>query len=499
MPTTQEPTAKARYEALSIRREPFLRRAREFASLTIPSILPPEGHTQISDLPETYQGYGARLVNNLSSLLEIAFLPPGQSSFKFSIPSEVLAQFGEDKEPTDLTNNLARAEKTVMSEIGRRQWSMPTGLTLQHLVVTGNAMEYIQPDNTIRVYRLDQYCVVRDPSGPMIEFVIQDHRSALSLDETLADMVSDTTTASLTYPLYTWGKWDSEAGEWEIHQEFEGKEVPNSRGRFAVSPFYAIRWLGIVGEDYGRAKVEDHIGDFRALDNLSKSLIEGSAMAARHITMVRPNAAGGMNLRRRLDKARNGETVVGNPDDVDMLNFKNVNGLEVARTTVVDLKAELGAAFLMNSSARRDAERVTAFELRIVIKELEGVLGGVFATLAGEMQQSRIQRLILQMKAQNKLPPWPDGLVEPTILTGLEALGREKDVERVTTATQLLQGLPPDVLIYVDWVEMLGKAFNGLGIPDAVRTEEEVRQLQEQQATIQAAQQAAGRIDPNQE
>ena len=68
----------------------------------------------------------------------------------------------------------------------------------------------------------------------------------------------------------------------------------------------------------------------------------------------------------------------------------------------------------------------------------------------------------------------------------LEALGREQDVTRVQAALQFLQGMPPDVLAYVKWTELLGKAFYGLNLPDAVRTESEMQQMQQMQMQQQA-------------
>ena len=123
-------------------------------------------------------------------------------------------------------------------------------------------------------------------------------------------------------------------------------------------------------------------------------------------------------------------------------------------------------------------------------EELEAVLGGVFSQLNMSMQQYRLQRLVMQMKQKEQLPNWPDGLVEPVILTGLEALGREADVSRVQAALQFLQGMPQEVLGYVKFDELLGKAFYGLNLPDAVRSEAEVQEMQQQQQMMAAGAQA---------
>lgn len=488
-----EGAAKSRYARLKPRRDPFVLRARGYAEVTIPSLLPPEGQTQMQTLPDTYQGFGARVVTALSSRITTGILPPGMPSFVMQVPPEILQKSGETTVSKDVEQGLAMVEQTIHREIERRKWRAPTNTAIQHLVVTGNAMEQVLPDNTIRVFRLDQYVVVRDPVGNMIEFITEELLIPASLPKELSALAGDVTDdATSTMPLYTWGTRDADTGEWTIHQEFNGKEVPDSRGDYTLNPFSALRWTSILGEDYGRSKVEDHYGDFRALEGLSRAMVDGAAMASRNITMIRPNAAGGLNLRRRMAKARNGEYVIGNPEDVVGSQFQNQAGLQFTAQALESLKAELAQAFLVNSSARRDAERVTAYELRVMIEELESVLGGVFTNLVQDLQENRLNRLILQMKDAQALPPWPEGLVEPVILTGLEALGREKDVQRATTALQLLAGIPPEVAqAYVKWPVILGKAFNGIGIPDAVNTETEAQENRQKSAMLEAAASAA--------
>jgi hypothetical protein len=504
----QSMTAKARYEGLVSRRDPFLRRARAFAALTIPSLLPPEGHTSTQELPETYQSFGARCVTSLSSRLMTSFIPPGQKGFKLQVPAEVLLKAGKESAGKDAERGLSLSENVVESEMNARGWRQTTYLLFQHLIITGNVLEQTMSDNTLRLFRLDQYVVVRDPQGSLIEFVVQEHLSPDALPPNLANLVDENEKRDgSTIPLYTWGKWDPEKRVWVIFQEIADTEVPDSRGEYQLNPFRALRWVPVVGEDYGRAKVEEHYGDFLSLEGLSKSVVDGAAMASRNIVAIRPNAAGGLNLRRRLSRARNGDFVIANQEDIGMLQFTNNAGIQLASAEKKEIRAELAAAFLMNASAQRDAERVTAYEFRKMIEEIESVLGGVYSTLSNDIQHSRLNRLILQMKAQKKLPDWPEGLVEVAILTGMEALGREKDVERVATGLQFVQTLPPEVLIYLKWTDLLGKAFNGLGLPDVVRTDDEVARIQQQQAMAEALARGAangepvpaGQTPPNQE
>ena len=75
----------SRWNFLHTGRTQVLRRARDAAALTIPSLLPEEGHTENSVLPQPYQSLGARGVNNLSSKLLLALLPPSTSFFRLTM------------------------------------------------------------------------------------------------------------------------------------------------------------------------------------------------------------------------------------------------------------------------------------------------------------------------------------------------------------------------------------------------------------------------------
>ena len=68
-------SAEQRYQQLEMDRRPFLDRARLCAALTIPAILPREGHTKHSILPTPYQSLGARGVRTLASKLLLSMFP----------------------------------------------------------------------------------------------------------------------------------------------------------------------------------------------------------------------------------------------------------------------------------------------------------------------------------------------------------------------------------------------------------------------------------------
>lgn len=477
MPTS----AAERYLALSRKREHYLRQARNCAALTVPWLVPPEGWTGDTDLPEPEQGFGARLVLNLASRLMIAMYPPGMNSFRLDIPSEILAENAQYEEDEEVEKQLTQIEDNISAEIERVKWRQPTVRTMLHLIVAGNAVEQMMDDNSIRTFGLDQFVTIRDGKGNEKEIILKEMVSRESVEQYLDDQDG---TSDLMVEQYTWCKRQEDM-TWTVHQEVNNKVVTDSEGEYQILPFRALRWTAVDGEDYGRSKCVDHFPDLKSIDGLSKSALDGAAMAARNIIMTRPEA--GTNLQRRVSQAKNGDVVSGNPEDVTMMQFTNVQGMQLAQAELESRKNELAHSFLLVSSIQRDGERVTATEIRKMAEELEGVLGGVYSLLTADLQGWRVKRLIFQMQDQNKIPDWPEGMIEPTILTGLEALGREQDVTRVTTATQMIAGLPEEALIYVDWKVILSKLLFGLQLPSAVRSEQEVQQIQQQRIVQQAA------------
>ena len=490
---------KDRYKALAVLRENFLWRARDVARLTIPSLLPygssfgvgrGYGGGGTTDLDEVYSSLGARVVTHLASKLMVAFMPPGYAFFKLGVPAKALVREGKLNLEPKTEQQLSLIESLIDAEVNRKQWREPTYTALQHLIVTGNILEQMLDDNTLKMFRLDQYCVVRTPAGRVIEIVIEEELSPYGLPEDVRAMLGSQKKEGENVFIYTCARWTQAKGKWHIYQEVEDKLIPGSDGFYEINPFNALRWTAVIGEDYGRSKCDEHRGDFMAIEGLSKAVLDGAAMASRNIILANPAVGNASVNRKALASARNGEILIGDPQGVAFLQFGNTAGMQVAAAELERISQQVAAAFLLQSGVTRDAERVTREEILRNAQELEGALGGVYSTLSHDMQAARLKRLIFQMQANDELPKWGD-MIEPTIITGFEALGRASDVGRVQQALAMLQGLPPEVLAYVNWNAILGKVFNGLGLADSVKTEEEVNAMRQQQMAEQAAQQVA--------
>ncbi len=111
------------------------------------------------------------------------------------------------------------------------------------------------------------------------------------------------------------------------------------------------------------------------------------------------------------------------------------------------LESRLSYAFLLNSAVQSGAsgrDRVTAEEIRYVAGELEDTLGGVYSLLSQELQYPLVGCVYNQMQAQGLLPIISEEIaeIEPSIITGVDALGRGQDLNNLAQALQIMQQFP---------------------------------------------------------
>jgi len=473
------------YTNLSADRSSFLERARTASEITIPSLLPEQGHSGSSILPTPYQSIGAEGVNNLASKLLLSLLPPNSPFFRLVIDDAELEALVADKKG-QVEEALAKIERMIAQEIEVRAFRVPISEALKQLLVAGNVLLYLPPKEQMRVFRLDRYVVKRDSMGKVLKIVTKESLSPLSLPENAKKLLPEPEKDELpmgSVDLYTCVTWTGK--NWTILQELEGQIVPGSEGSYPKnkSPFLALRFTHIDGEDYGRGFVEEYIGDLKSLETLTKAIVEGSAAAAKVLFLVRPN---GTTRIKTLADSPNGAIVTGDDQDVSTLQLQKSADFRVAQDTIRTLSERLARVFLMNSSVRRDAERVTAEEVRIAYQELEIALGGVYSILSQEFQLPLVQLLMHKMQKEKKLPKFPDESLKPLIVTGVEALGRGQDLNELAGFLQHLAPLGPETAIReLNVSEYISRLAASLGIDTEGLLKTEEQKQQEQQESQQ--------------
>lgn len=482
--------AAQRYKDVAQRsRTQFLNRARHNAILTIPSLMPLDGYDGKSHLIEPYQGIGSAGLVHLSSRLTMALLPAGRPHMRFDLPPELLAQ-SPDGVPKDIEVGLAQSEKIVQMEVEDKGWRPSTLMAMQQQLVAGNHLEHQLESNEIRIFRMDQYVVRRDWAGNPLEIILEEK---LTADTLPAGMAVEGKGQYDEVTLYTWIRRDGDI--FEVHQETGDGQPMSDVLKFTAAdlPYNPVRWSKTPGEDYGRSFVEEHISDLRSLDGLTKAELEMAAMASRNFITVMPGAVGA-SIKRRLTQAVNGDVIMVDPNSVELKSFDNVGGFQLVNAKTMQLTEQLSRAFLLMSVGQRQAERVTATEIERDIQELEAALGGNFSTLNTDMMEWRTRLLVNNMIKAGRFPQELGQIANPTVLTGLEALSRERDVGRVLQLAQISQAFGETAIDVLRLDKILSRATVGLGFADVIRSDEEIQQIQQQRQQAQMMQAAAGPV-----
>jgi len=498
-------TAKQIYDSMRGKRDAFLRRARRASALTIPSLVPPDGHTAVRDFADPEQSLGARGLNHLSSKLLLTLLPPSAQMFRLvpdSVARELLA--GEDPDSIELRADVDRVfagmEQEVQAEVEHQGLRVSGAEILKHLVCAGNVCMFLPDEGGLEFYPLSMYVCKRDPRGNVLCFVLREELSPHALPDDVRELALQTQeqygagAALDTETVEVFTKVVLRDGKYYVHQEINGTLVPGSEGEYLKdeTPFHVLRWTKVAGEDYGRGLIEEYFGDLSAIERLSRATVDGALAMARLVGLVSPN---GTTDPHDMNEAENGDWVYGDADDISFAQVQKFHDFQVVMQEKSVIAQRLEDAFLLNRSATRQAERVTMGEISFVAQDLEAALGGVYSILAQEFQLPLIKRLLSRLQSEGRLPKFEGKLkdhIHPTIVTGVDALGRFQELERVRSVFRVMQGVigPDQVAAVTNLGPLVDFLFANAGvrIEGLIKSEEQIAQEQQQAQMMQAAQ-----------
>ena len=480
-------TARERYNELVTDRRQFLDKAVDCSELTLPYLI--QDDTSSRPTHETlnvpWQSVGAKCVVGLAAKLMLAVLPPQGSFFKLQVREDKL---GEDIPPnakSELELSLSKMERMVMDYIAASNDRVIIHQALKHLIVGGNALLFMGKDG-IKNYPLNRYVVNRDGNGNVLEIVTKEliSRDVLGyeLPETKPNTSIDETNGTHTDDVEVYTCVKLENGRWVWYQEVEGMIIPGSRSTAPknASPWLVLTFNSVDGEQYGRGRVEEFLGDLKSLEGLSQALVEGAAAASKVIFLVSPSST---TKPATIAKAGNGAIVQGRAEDVQVVQVGKTADFSTAANMAQTIERRLLEAFLVMNV--RNAERVTAEEVRLTQLELEQQLGGIFSLLTTSFLIPYLDRTLLVLQRSNELPKLPKDFVRPAIVAGVNALGRGQDREALTMFMQTVaQTVGPEALMkYVNPMEAIKRlaAAQGIDVLNLIKTEQQMADAKEEQ------------------
>lgn len=478
-------SAASNYERLALERESYLDRGRAVSALTIPHLLTKEGYRGDSELPTPYQGIGAQAVASLSSKLLMALFPPNTPFFRLTVdPYKLEEVTGDPAVRTEVETTLNKIEQAVMAEVEAQGYRPALFEAIKQLVIAGNALVYLPPTGGMRVYKLDRYIVKRDPDGNLLKILLKERIAPAALPEEIRLLVPEGKQPDEAVDVYTCIH-RTESGGFEVWQEVLGQVVEETVGEYSEDtlPYLALRMDEVTGESYAFGYATQYLGDLKSLEGLSQGLVEAAAMASKCLWLVDPASP---TRARTLADSPNGAIREGREQDVSMVTMGNkAADMRIAFEAAGQIRDRLGMAFLMSTQLQRKGERVTATEWRVLSEELESVLSGSYAALSASMQLPLVTLIMDRMTRERRLPKLPKDIVHPSIVTGIEALGRGADLMRLDQfIAGAMQQVGPEILTqFLNMNDYLARRATALGlVTDGLIKSEEQLEAERQQA-----------------
>jgi hypothetical protein len=440
-----------------------------------------------------WQSVGAKGVVTLASKLMLGLLPPSTSFFKLQLDDSKLGVEIPKEAKSEMDLSFAKIERMIMEAIAASTDRVQIFTALKHLVVTGNALLYMGKEG-MKMYPLNRYVVERDGNGNVTEILTRERVNRKILGEMYKlppkiGVVDESTGGhDKDVDVYTCVRLSKKGWVW--HQEAEDFPLVGTEGKAPIdkSPWLPLRFVTVDGEDYGRGRVEEFMGDLKSLEGLMQALVEGSAAAAKVIFTVSPSST---TKPASLAQAGNGAIIQGRPEDIGVVQVQKQADFNTAFNLANTLEKRLSEAFLILNP--RQSERTTAEEVRMTQMELEQQLGGLFSLLTTEFLIPYLNRKMHTLQASKQIPTIPKKLVKPVIVAGINALGRGQDAQSLTQfITTIAQTLGPEAIAqYMNPDEAIKRlaAAQGIDVLNLVKSVEE--RNQEQQQAQQQQQQAA--------
>lgn len=487
---------KQEFMAGGAARESLLERCEQYAGWTIPTIFPEDHVVDDEEMQTDYQSVGAQAVTNLSNKIMMALFQPSRPFFRMQLDADQRAELeGSGLTPAKIDEALAEAERQSMKNLYATNARVVLNDVMQHLIVTGNTMLYAPRNGEDYVnYSLRDYIVKRDLRAKVVKAIIRETKTVNGLGDELMGLAAmhgygEEDEVTIYTGIQRVGK-----NRYMVWQELE--DIAYCHKKIGVYTKASLPWIPLTwnlarGKDYGTGQVELYAGAFSKLSSFANTIKDYGLIMTDIKTLVNPQ---GMTDVREITEAPSGAYVHGREEDLFVHQPQVANVADFLTVQFETVARQLAAAFLMNTAVTRDAERVTAEEIRMQAQELESSLGGIYSRLAAELQLPIAKRLL---KDLNEI--FKD--IEPVIVTGLESLSRNSELDNFRAFMQDLIGLadvPEEVSTRLDFEKVISLLGAGHGVDykkflkDEKIVQQELKQRMQQNA--QAASMEAGAV-----
>jgi hypothetical protein len=440
-----------------------LSKAEEYAALTLPGLLLPEAqNTDTQESSQASGSIGALLVTSLTNKMMMALFAPTRPAQRLEVPADLLAKYlAEGMKASEITDALAAMERDGAKVLNTLAIRPKLYTLITHLIVAGNALLITPKEGEVRVMSLPYFRVKRTIDGRVHTAIIREEVASNELAEdvrTAAGLGAGSDEKKEYYRLiqlqsdgrYLETQW---VGDTKLDGKFEALHTDKTL------PYNFLTWRRADEANYGTSHCEDFAADLRSAAVLAASTVDGAVIGTEVRWFVAP---GGMTKVDDLNASENGDALSGRPEDIGAHQAQNSQAVKIALDVANHWERRLSQAFLFTLNVVRDAERVTAEEIRMLAQELETGLGGVYSTLAVSLQKPLAYWCL--DRAGYKIA---SAKIDVVVITGLDALSRGGDLANLAQALSILErmaALPPLLLQKLDFDAIVLFVGQGVGL-----------------------------------
>lgn len=466
-----------RWTELDQRRGSLLSNCEEYASWTLPYIFPATNSDNV-ELQNSKDSIGAQAVNHLSNKVVSTLFPGQRLFFRLAVDAETrellmastaLTQNSDEtraeleRQIAKLDEQLLGTEKRAIEYLDMVAYRPVAVHAAKLLIITGNALMYHPKGKPTQAFSLRQYCVQRDLSGEVVEIMTKEEKSFETFSKAVQDLLRVREQSkgkqyvdSTNVTIYTRIRLEDD-GRYHAKQCADHVTL-NTEGAIWTKktlPYIALTWNLIQGEDYGRGLVSEYAGAFHGVNTLSNSLLNIAAIMGDIKFLVNPTSL--LNVAE-MNKSAPGSYHSGKENDITTPKVDKVTDAQFIQALIERYERQIAQAFLLNSQLTRNAERVTAEEIRRDANELEVSQGGVYSRMAAQWQ---LQTAYIVLDAINFVEVG-NGII-PQVITGMDSLSRTSEMDNMhmyLIDLAALNNVPEDVRAYVrvpDYMALCGR------------------------------------------
>lgn len=512
-----------RWEELNNKKTTILKHCEKYAGWTLPYMFPPDNTQADAELPLEVDSIGAQGVNHLANKIVSTLFPAKSLFFRLVIDQvirdtiemgiQAAAQAeGADASADDLRAQLetqvqeaeallSKAEKRAEEHLDMVKYRPQAVNAVKLLIITGNAMVLHPEDgNAVQVYNLRNYHVVRDCNNEVVEMMTREKKAfetfspevqdMLRSDERVAHMYKDAPKSDRKYEdstevtIYTQIKLMDD-GKFHVCQYADNTRL-NTDIKYTKDTlrWIPLTWNLVQGEDYGRGLVADFAGAFHSLMVLNNALLNLGAVLGDIKYFVDPASLIDVVA---VENSLPGSYHVGKPTDIGTNQTQKLHDAQFLASLVDRYQKQIAQGFMLTQQLRRDAERVTAEEIRQDVDELEQSNSGVYSRLAADWQV-RTAFIALQ---DTDFEGVGQG-IQPRVITGMDSLSRSGEAYNMRLFLSdlgMLNTVPEDIRMAVKKPAFIKQIASYHQVPyeSWMMTDNEIRAEQDREAQQQAA------------